>query len=179
MSSTEWPEFESTTSSRKALEWSLRTESELHVGRLEAKLESIKKKQNRATKHRSHDLPQTSQDLIGDPDAEEIQAGQEEADEGLWLLWDNQPSQKTSSSARSQSGIYGSNAIRGPFTEPTAFSGRRSEPDDEETQTQGQDEEEDEDEREERLELAKAQAKHAEEYMDKGRVCSRTCCIIL
>lgn len=79
-----------------------------------------------------------------EPDADEIQEGQEEADEGLWLLWNNKPS---------SSPLSGST----PTGETTP------------------------DEMEARLDLAKANARHVDEYMynKEGRSCpSRVCCLI-
>ncbi|KAF9201295.1 hypothetical protein BGZ49_008452 [Haplosporangium sp. Z 27] len=159
-SATEWPELE-TTSTIKAPEWTLRTESELHIERLEAKLDSIKKKNNRKASRDKH-LDVSSQEPL-DLDSEEIQAGQEEADEGLWLLWNAASSSIPPSESESQKLLTGSN----PMTSYGSSSTKgisTSYP----TEVDGQD-----GEREERLETAKAKAKHVEEYTKND---SRTCC---
>ncbi|KAF9973299.1 hypothetical protein BGZ73_003470 [Actinomortierella ambigua] len=83
--------------------WTLHTESELHVQRLEARLESLKKAKQTSRRK----LAAQADHLDFDPDShdldnQEILAGQEESDEGLWLLWNNQapsPSQQAPSSS--------------------------------------------------------------------------------
>ncbi|KAI7830439.1 hypothetical protein BC939DRAFT_439350 [Gamsiella multidivaricata] len=174
MASTSWPELESTATT-KAPEWSLRSESELHVERLEAKLDSIKKRNDRPSRHHQHQHEAPGQQPQGalDLDADEIQAGQEEADEGLWLLWNNKstassskPAVTSQAQSRYHNATYGTSSIHRP-------SRSSSESEEEE----GQDE--DEEQREERLEVAKARAKHVEEYVVKDRTCSRTCCCVI
>ncbi|GJJ70281.1 hypothetical protein EMPS_02630 [Entomortierella parvispora] len=81
-----WPELES--SSATAPEWTLRSESELHVERLEAKLAIIQKRARPSHKSDHATLNILPPELL-EPDADEIQEGQEEADEGLWLLWNS------------------------------------------------------------------------------------------
>ncbi|KAF9178373.1 hypothetical protein BGZ51_007830 [Haplosporangium sp. Z 767] len=144
--SSDWPEFQSSSTTTKAPEWTLRTESELHVERLGTV------------------IPLPSQDLQ-EPNADEIQEGQEEADEGLWLLWNNKampsadPLTERSRIYNTQPS-YGLNADRG--------------------QQPSESEDDDREEREDRLESAKARAKHIEEYTGSTqRACSRTCCCII
>ncbi|KAG0258120.1 hypothetical protein DFQ27_004790 [Actinomortierella ambigua] len=74
--------------------WTLHTESEVHVQRLEAKLASLKKTKQTTSRKKS---PAQAEHLDFNPDdhdleSQEILAGQEESDEGLWLLWNSQPS---------------------------------------------------------------------------------------
>ncbi|KAF9327936.1 hypothetical protein BGZ91_001228 [Linnemannia elongata] len=194
MSDSAWPELESTssTTTTKAPEWNLRTESELHVERLEAKLESIKKRNDRTlNKSASHPRPETQPQIMEEPDAEEIQAGQEEADEGLWLLWNN--TQKTTLSpseaglrptpTSSQPLLSGSRSGGGSASYGSSTQGRGSEARiripredfDSDSETDSENEEE-----EDRLEQAKAQAKDVDEYLvkDRNRHCRTTCCII-
>ncbi|KAG0379713.1 hypothetical protein BGX24_011986 [Mortierella sp. AD032] len=198
-----WPELEVPTTT-KAPEWALRTESELHVERLEAKLERIKKKDSRAqNKSARHPRQETQPQRMEEPDAEEIQAGQDEADEGLWLLWNN--NQKTALSP-SEAGFRPTpNAhatLRQPLLSGAAGCGSlqsygsngnvsaRTGGDDTRIRIprdgfdSGSDSEsgagaENEDE-EDRLEQAKAQAKDVDEYLakDRNRHCRTTCCII-
>src|SRR5690606_29489826 len=100
-----------------------------------------------------------------EPDADEIQEGQEEADEGLWLLWNNKAMSSTDphteeSRIYNTQVSYGSNATR--------------------EQQQSENEESDHEDREDRLENAKAHAKHIEEYTESTQHgCSRTCCCII
>ncbi|KAF9349350.1 hypothetical protein BGX34_001848 [Mortierella sp. NVP85] len=147
MTSTAWPELESTTT--KAPEWTLRTESELHVERLEA-------------------IQQPMEPM--EPDAEDIQAGQEEADEGLWLLWNND-SKSSSSTPDTRARAEAGSSARLLRPNPTSCgSSLTADP------LSSSDEDNDEDEREERLERAKAQAKHVEDYTTKSGPRSRSCC---
>ncbi|KAF9995771.1 hypothetical protein BGZ80_002039 [Entomortierella chlamydospora] len=176
---TEWPEFE-TISTTKAPEWTLRTESELHVERLEAKLDSVKKKNSKLTRHKHAEVSSQQLQEQVDLGAEEIQSGQEEADEGLWLLWNaDRPTQSSSSSSGSGSQsrvsshlLKGSNLVPSYGSSGSAkgmpVSGAGCDED-------GINEDQDE-EREERLEIAKARAKHVEEYIKKD---SRTCCCVI
>lgn len=94
-----------------------------------------------------------------DPDAEEIQSGQEEADEGLWLLWNNK---RPDSAPQGQGRDYTS--LSDPFTTTTTTTDA--------TDIRSSSDEED---IEDRLEQAKARAKHAEDYARSDRNC---CCII-
>ncbi|KAF9540956.1 hypothetical protein EC957_003594 [Mortierella hygrophila] len=188
-----WPELDPipSTTTTKAPEWNLRTESELHVGRLEAKLESIKKRNDRTlNKSARHPRPETQPQIMDEPDAEEIQAGQEEADEGLWLLWNNaqktalSPSEAglrptptssqpllTGSKGGSSSASYG--GIQGRGSEAQIRIPREDFDSDSETDSENEEEED-------RLEYAKAQAKDVDEYLvkDRNRHCRTTCCII-
>ncbi|KAI8351323.1 hypothetical protein B0O80DRAFT_530771 [Mortierella sp. GBAus27b] len=153
----EWPELESTAT--KTPEWTLRTESELHVERLEAKLQNVKRKKGDGSARRN--VTQRPIESM-DPDAEEIQAGQEEADEGLWLLWNNN-NNKSSASSAPRLGYGGPSHGSGTTPDPPSRSSS-----------------EDEMDREERLEQAKARAKHVEDYTANEAFCSsrRCCCII-
>ncbi|KAG0353096.1 hypothetical protein BG005_007530 [Podila minutissima] len=123
----------------KAPEWTLRAESELHVERL------------------STLAAQHTEQL--DPDAEENQSGLEEADDGLWLLWNN----KRPDSGQGQGRDYTSTSD--PFATTTDTTDIRSSSSDEE-----------EDDIEGRLQQAKARAKQAEEYYAKS---DRNCCCII
>ncbi|KAG0013708.1 hypothetical protein BGZ82_002056 [Podila clonocystis] len=158
MASEPWPELMDSSnggSTSKAPEWTLRTESELHVERLEAKLNSIKKKKDRSPRFNGTLAAQHTEQL--DPDAEEIQSGQEEADEGLWLLWNNKKPDS------GQGRAYTSSA---PFTTTTTTDA---------TDIRSSSSDDGEEDIEDRLERAKAQAKHAEAYTKSDRNC---CCII-
>lgn len=125
---------------------------------------------------------------MDEPDAEEIQAGQEEADEGLWLLWNNNqktalsPSEAglrptptssqpllTGSRGSGGSALYGSTQGRGGEARIRI----PGEDFDSDSETDS-----DEEEEEDRLEQAKAQAKDVDEYLVKDRHCRTTCCII-
>jgi hypothetical protein len=108
-----------------------------------------------------------------DPEADEIQEGQEEADEGLWLLWNNRPTDSLSSVSitkaqppQQNQTIYGSSSAQGV----------RGSLERENNLEEAEEEESNQDDREDRLEAAKARAKHAEEYVAKN---SRTCCCII
>lgn len=102
-----------------------------------------------------------------EPDTEDIQGGQEEADEGLWLLWNSNTApgaslgQDVVSRTQTHASYGGVNYTILPTTEDSIS------------------EQEALEEREERLESAKAKAKHVEEYVSKERTCSRTCCCII
>ncbi|KAG0034329.1 hypothetical protein BGZ81_005210 [Podila clonocystis] len=159
MASEPWPELMDSSnggSTSKAPEWTLRTESELHVERLEAKLNSIKKKKDRSPKFNGTLAAQHTEQL--DPDAEEIQPGQEEADEGLWLLWNN----KRPDSGQGRE-----------YTSPDQLTTTTTS---DETDIRSSSSDEREEDIEDRLEQAKAQAKHAEEYYAKS---DRNCCCII
>ncbi|KAF9161357.1 hypothetical protein BGX20_002139 [Mortierella sp. AD010] len=154
----EWPEFE-TASTTKAPEWTLRTESELHVERLVSS--------------------QQLQEQV-DLDAEEIQSGQEEADEGLWLLWNADrptPSSSSSPGAGSQSRVS-SHLLKGSDLVPSygSSSSAKATPVSGTGCNEDSNNEDHDEEREERLEIAKARAKHIEEYIKKD---SRTCCCVV
>ncbi|KAG0084973.1 hypothetical protein BGZ93_009728 [Podila epicladia] len=160
MASEPWPELMEPSnggSSSKAPEWTLRTESELHVERLEAKLDSIKKKKDRSPKFNGTLAAQHTEQL--DPDAEEIQSGQEEADEGLWLLWNNKRPDLGQGPGRDYI------STSDPFGTTTDASDIRSSSSDE-----------GEEDIEDRLEQAKARAKQAEVYYAKSY---RSCCCII
>ncbi|KAF8929696.1 hypothetical protein BGZ47_000925 [Haplosporangium gracile] len=189
MSNSTWPEIEvstTTNTTSKAPEWSLRTESELHVERLEAKLESIKKRNDRTNnKSARHPHPETQLQILEEPDAEEIQVGQEEADEGLWLLWNN--TQKTVLSP-SEAGRRLTSTASQPLLSGSRSGGGGSASYGSDTRTRipredfdsdGETDSENEEE-EDRLEQAKAQAKDVDEYLAKNRNrhCRTTCCII-
>ncbi|KAF9155250.1 hypothetical protein BG015_010554 [Linnemannia schmuckeri] len=154
MSDPAWPELEAsnTITTSKAPEWSLRTESELHVERLEAKLESIKKRNDRTNnKSARHPHPALSSSEAGrrpTPTASQP------------LLFGSR-----SGGGGSGSTSYGSDTrIRIP-----------GEGFDSHSETDSENEEE-----EDRLEQAKAQAKDVDEYLvkDRNRHCRTTCCII-
>ncbi|KAF9899504.1 hypothetical protein EC991_008784 [Linnemannia zychae] len=199
--STAWPELEAPLTT-KAPEWSLRTESELHVERLEAKLESIKKKDIRAQyKSARHPRIETQPQLMEEPDADEIQAGQEEADEGLWLLWNNTQKTTLSSSKAGHTSTLDSTLKRPLLSGTGAGSGslqsygssgnigqaverdtriripREGFESDSESERDVVEDSEDE---EDRLEQAKANAKDVDEYLvkDHNRHCRTTCCIV-
>ncbi|KFH71070.1 hypothetical protein MVEG_03916 [Podila verticillata NRRL 6337] len=124
---------------------------------IEAKLNSIKKKNDRTPNFNGTLAAHHTEQL--DPDAEEIQSGQEEADEGLWLLWKNK---RPDSAPQGQGRDYTSSSV--PFTTTTTTTDAldiRSSSDEEDI--------------EDRLEQAKARAKHAEDYARSDRNC---CCII-
>ncbi|KAG0198161.1 hypothetical protein BGX28_008388 [Mortierella sp. GBA30] len=170
MSNAAWPELESTMTV-KAPEWTLRTESELHVERLgssttpsllyplQAKLKSIKK----SRRNNSQGSKEPHRQDLADPDADEIQEGQEEADEGLWLLWNNKTSQGTTSQKHGLGIHHASHGVRHFAQDVEEPSG----------------EQESQEDRENRLENAKTRAKHIEDYTIKERACSRTCCCII
>jgi hypothetical protein len=106
-----------------------------------------------------------------EPDTEDIQAGQEEADEGLWLLWNND-SRFSSSTPDTRAGAEAGSSARLLRPNPTTYgSSLTADP-----LSSSDDEDDDEDEREERLERAKAQAKHVDDYTTKGGLRSRSCC---
>ncbi|KAG0336220.1 hypothetical protein BG000_006825 [Podila horticola] len=161
MASEPWPELMESSnggSASKAPEWTLRTESELHVERLEAKLNNIKTKKDRSPKFNGTLAAQHTEQL--DPDAEEIQSGQEEADEGLWLLWNNKrpdPGQGREYTSSSD-----------PFTTTATTDA---------TDIRSSSSDEGEEDIEDRLEQAKARAKQVEEYYAKSDRCC-CCCII-
>ncbi|KAF9942774.1 hypothetical protein BGZ67_010406 [Mortierella alpina] len=165
-SSAAWPEFESSATT-KAPQWTLKTESDLHVERLEAKLESLKKKTERTSARKRREPHSQFPQEQAEPDTEDIQGGQEEADEGLWLLWNSNTAPGMSVKqkdviARTQTlSSYGGVHDSGSQTEDSIS------------------EQEALEEREERLESAKAKAKHVEEYVAKERTCSRTCCCVI
>ncbi|KAF9312792.1 hypothetical protein BG006_004278, partial [Podila minutissima] len=121
-----------------------------------AKLDSIKKR-DRSPKFNGTPATQHTEQLY--PDAEEIQSYQEEADEGLWLLWNN----KQPDSGQGQGRDYTSTSD--PFATTTDATDIRSSTSDEE-----------EEDIKDRLEQAKARAKQAEEYYAKS---DRNCCCII
>ncbi|KAF9097119.1 hypothetical protein BGX29_008293 [Mortierella sp. GBA35] len=190
MAEAAWPELESSTTT-KAPEWALRTESELHVERLEAKLESIKKKDKT---HKASRQPRHENQLqdVEEPDAEEIQGGQEEADEGLWLLWNAQrtslsPSEagRRPASSSKQPLLSGGGGSSSYGTREDAQTDReariripRSDVDGSDSESESESEADEDEDEEDRLEQAKAQAKDADEYLVKDHRHCRTCCII-
>ncbi|KAG0317476.1 hypothetical protein BGZ99_006290 [Dissophora globulifera] len=191
MDANEWPEFNASatrtsTATEAKPEWTLRTQSELHVERLEAKLKSIKRKHERPSRtqpHR-HDAPQhlqLFQDQL-DTDAEEIQSGQEEAEEGLWLLWNNQAS--TSSTPSTPALEPSAMSASEPTSTTPLFSGMHATLAAPAGRSYGatrssESEEEDQNEREDRLERAKARVKHVDEFLGNDRACSVTCCCVI
>ena len=108
-----------------------------------------------------------------EPDAEDIQAGEEEADEGLWLLWNNDSKSSSSTpDTRARARAEAGSSARLLRPNPTTYgSSLTADP-----LSSSDDEDNEEDEREERLERAKAQAKHVDDYTAKGSHRSRSCC---
>ncbi|KAF9426979.1 hypothetical protein BGZ94_005703 [Podila epigama] len=176
MSSDPWPELnndQTATGSSNKHEWTLRTESELHVERLEAKLDRIMKKKDRTPTSRGSRGNPTIEPTVSEPldmDAEEIQSGQEEADEGLWLLWNSgkregRSHRPTSSELDKYHSTTRSSASRSSSRSRHSTSSRSS-----------SNSSSDELDVEDRLEQAKANAKHVEEYYTKDH---RSCCCII
>ncbi|CAO3564250.1 unnamed protein product [Mortierella alpina] len=138
----------------------------------EAKLESLKKKSERTSARKREDVIEPHSQFLheqAEPDTEDIQGGQEEADEGLWLLWNSHPAPGVSSQQQKD-------VVSGTLRHSSYGGVNHAVSQSEDSSSSEQDALE---EREDRLESAKANAKHVEEYVSNERSCSRTCCCII